>query len=75
MSTTDQQLEEKLAEYMRLKEEASKYEKLKKELKPMFEGVQEMVIGRFKVTGQPVHSPEKTIKAYDYWRWDIKPAT
>lgn len=73
-STVDAELEAKLARYLELKERAAEFEKLKKELKPLFEGQEEIVIGRFKVTGKEVHSPEKTIKAFSYWRWDIKPA-
>jgi hypothetical protein len=72
--STDAQLEAKLAKYLELKERATEFERLKKELKPLFEGQESITIGRFHVTGKSVHSPEKTIKAFDYWRWDIKPA-
>ncbi len=72
--TVDEALESKLARYLELKPQAAEFEKLKKELKPLFEGQEAIHIGRFNVTGKMVHSPEKTIKAFDYWRWDIKPA-
>lgn len=72
-TTTDQELEAKLAEYLRLKEEAAKFEALKKELKPLFEGQAEIIIGRFRVTGKMVNQPEKNIPAFSYWSWAIKP--
>ena len=52
----------------------AEFEKIKKELKPLFDGQESITIGRFHVTGKEVRSPEKTIKAFSYWRWEIKPA-
>lgn len=72
-TTIDKELEDKLAEYLRLKEEAAKYEALKKELKPLFEGEPETIIGRFKVTGKRISQPEKRIPAFSYWDTTIKP--
>lgn len=69
----DAELENKLARYLELKTQAAAFEKLKKELKPLFEGQEAITIGKFQVSGKEVHSPEKTIKAFSYWRWDIKP--
>jgi hypothetical protein len=70
----DAELEAKLTRYLQLKDAASEFEKLKKELKPVFDGQDAITIGKYRVTGKEVFSPEKTIKAFSYWRWDIKPA-
>lgn len=66
----DEELEKKLALYQQLKPLAGQYEKLKKELKPVFEGTERIVIGRFIVTGSWKEMKEKKIPACRYW--DLK---
>jgi hypothetical protein len=66
-STIEIQLEEKLERYMELKTMASEFEALKKELKPAFEGTDEIKIGRFTVKGKYVSRKETVTPAYTYW--------
>jgi hypothetical protein len=68
----DAELEKKLALYQQLKPLASEYEKLKKELKPLFQGTERIVIGRFVVTGSWKEMKEKTIPACRYWDLKVK---
>ena len=67
VQSTDAAIEAKLSEYLRLKEQAKQYEKVKPEIKALFKGEESLAIGRFKVTGKEVSQPEKTIKAFSYW--------
>jgi hypothetical protein len=70
--SVDNQLEAKLARFLVLKELSGEYEKLKKELKPVFEGTESMQIGPFTITGKYVSMPEKVIKACKYWDMRVK---
>jgi hypothetical protein len=68
----DAALEAKLARFLVLKDLASEYEKLKEELKPVFEGTEAIGIGPYKVTGKYVAYPEKKIPAGRYWDMRVK---
>ncbi len=72
--TTDDLLERKLQRFLELKEAASEYEKLKKELKPVFQGEEQTNIGRFKITGKWVSRKECVIPATKYWNMSVKVA-
>jgi hypothetical protein len=72
--TTEEQLEEKLERYLVLKKQNSEYEKLKKELKPLFEGTASIKVGRFHVTGKWVSRAEVIQPACKYWNMTVKPA-
>ena len=72
--SADAQLEAKLERFLQLKEAAAEYEKLKRELKPVFEGTESITVGRFQVTGKLVSQPAKQISAFTYWDMRIKPA-
>lgn len=72
--SVDAQLEAKLARFVELKEAASEYEKIKKELKPAFEGTESITIGRYTVTGKQVSQPAKIISAFSYWDMRVKVA-
>lgn len=68
----DAEIEAKLERFLVLKELASEFEKLKKELKPVFQGTEHIEIGTFEVTGDWRSQPEKTVKAFTYWDMRVK---
>lgn len=70
--TTNKELEAKLERYMVLKELSREFEALKKELKPVFEGTESIVIGAFKITGSYRELPEKVIRACRFWDMRVK---
>ena len=71
---TMSQLEAKLERYLYLQKMQAEFEKLKKEIKPLFEGQDSITIGRFEVVGSYIEQPERVMRACRYWNMRIKPA-
>lgn len=46
------------------------YNDLRKILGAEFEGVSDMKLGRFRITGKEVNRSEYTVPAGTYWKWD-----
>lgn len=69
--SVDAELEKKLELYFELRKTAGQYEKLKKELADLFNGVERLRIGRFLVTGSRQTRGEKVMRAYDFWSWKV----
>lgn len=72
--SVDAELEKKLELYLQLKKAASKYEKIKEELKEIFNGVTNMRVGRFVITGKEQSRAERINKAHTYWDWKAEEA-
>jgi hypothetical protein len=70
--TTEKELEAKLERFLVLQELASEYEKLKKELKPVFKGTPSIDIGGFEVTGSYVTMPPRSMPEVTYWNMKVK---
>jgi hypothetical protein len=71
-SDTYKELAVKLERFLVLQELAGEYEKLKKELKPVFKGVPAIEIGDFEVTGGYVTMPSRNMPEVTYWNMKVK---
>lgn len=72
ISLADHVLEKKLSRLMELKTLASEYNKLKKELKPLFEGEDKIQVGSFTITGQYKDRKAYQVPSTRYWDWQVK---
>lgn len=66
------ELENKLSRFIELKELLGEYSSLRDELKRTFEGMEEVYVGSYKVTGKYIDMPEKLISGYEYWKMNIR---
>lgn len=69
----DEEIDQKLAEYMALREPVRQYEKLKRLLKPLFEGQALTLTHKFKITTAPITRKAYQVDECTYWNWQIKP--
>ncbi len=65
------ELEAKLERFEELKPQHAEFEKLKKELKPIFDGTPEITIGAFQITGQEQKRDGYFVKGYRFWDWKV----
>jgi hypothetical protein len=71
-SDTYKELAVKLERFLVLQELAGEYEKLKKELKPVFKGTPSVEIGDFEVTGSFVTMPPRNMPEVTYWNMKVE---
>lgn len=67
----DELIESMLTEYLALRDAVKRYEEIKKQLKPLFEGQTLVLIGRYKITGTQVDRNAYEVPASSYWNWRI----